>query len=213
MDLSNYREHYDQAELNEPLPEDPMQLFKDWLSEAIMDGRLKEPNAMSLGTATSEGIPSVRIVLFKEVRERGLVFYTNYNSAKGREISANPKVAATVWWPEMERQVRFTGKASKISPDDSTEYFHSRPRGSQLGAIVSPQSDEIPNKRSLERKLNKADRSFKGVEKLDRPEHWGGYYIEASKLEFWQGRPNRLHDRIEYLLDSDGNWSRRRLAP
>ena len=213
MDVSNYREHYDQGELREPLPDDPMQLFKDWLSEAIMDGRLKEPNAMSLATSSPDGSPSVRVVLFKEVRDQGIVFYTNYQSTKGQEIAANPQVAATVWWPEMERQVRMTGRASKISPEESTAYFHSRPRGSQLGALISPQSEEIPHKRFLERKLVKADKEYEGKEKINRPTDWGGYFIELSKVEFWQGRPNRLHDRFEFQLNEENKWTRRRLAP
>jgi len=212
MDLSELRAHYSNARLDEPLPDAPWAMVREWFREALSHGEIKEPNAMSLATADDKGQPSVRLVLVKEIREDGFVFYTNYNSKKGQDIAVNPKVAGTVWWPEMERQIRIIGEAEKISPEDSTSYFQSRPKGSQLGAIVSPQSEVIPDADFLQEKLVSAQKAAENQEVLERPSYWGGYLIRAQSLELWMGQPNRLHDRILYRKEGNA-WQRERLAP
>jgi pyridoxamine 5'-phosphate oxidase len=203
---------YEGKDLKEPLPEAPWELLNSWVRRALSEDNIFEPNAMSLATSTNDGKPSNRIVLFKEVREEGIVFYTNYESRKGREIENNPHVAATIWWPEIFRQVRLEGVAEKVSEEESTEYFHSRPKGSQLGALISDQSEVIESKEELMEQLNKAREKYEDADKVDRPENWGGYYIETHTIEFWQGQPNRLHDRIRYRKEK-GEWTRERLAP
>jgi len=167
---------------------------------------------MSLATADENGQPSVRLVLAKEIRDEGVVFFTNYESKKGRDIAVNPKVAVTIWWPELERQVRIAGQAEKISPEDSTAYFQSRPRGSQIGARVSPQSQPIPSTSYLEKKMAAELEAAENKERLKRPENWGGYLIRARELELWMGQPNRLHDRILYRKEAQ-SWTHQRLAP
>lgn len=212
MDLSDIRAHYNNVRLKEPLPEAPWPLVHSWFREALNHEGLKEPNAMSLATVDADGQPAVRLVLVKEVRDEGFVFYTNYNSQKGQHIEANPKVAATIWWPEMERQIRVEGTAEKISAEDSTAYFQSRPKGSQIGAKVSPQSQPIPDDTYLEKKLVEAEAEAQDQAVLERPENWGGYLIRPQAIELWLGQPNRLHDRILYRKEGK-DWQRSRLAP
>ena len=209
-DLSNYRKSYLLGELIESaLPEDPLELFSDWFSNVEKIGKEIEPNAMSLAAINSENLPISRIVLLKKFDLEGFVFYTNYNSRKGKSISVNPAVCLSFFWSSVEQQVIINGVASKISRKESDTYFNSRPMGSQLGAIISNQSETIPSRRFLENKMKKLKLSSK---KLKRPKNWGGYIVKPSCIEFWQGRNNRLHDRILYERSING-WSLRRLSP
>ena len=209
-DLSNYRKSYLLGELIESaLPEDPLELFSDWFTNVEKIGKEIEPNAMSLAAINSENLPISRIVLLKRFDVEGFVFYTNYNSRKGKSISVNPAVCLSFFWSSVEQQVIINGVASKISGKESDTYFNSRPMGSQLGAIISNQSETIPSRRFLENKMEKLKLSSK---KLQRPKNWGGYIVKPSSVEFWQGRNNRLHDRILYERSING-WSLRRLSP
>ena len=209
-DLSNYRKSYLLGELIESaLPEDPLELFSDWFSNVEKIGKEIEPNAMSLAAINSENLPISRIVLLKRFDVEGFVFYTNYNSRKGKSISVNPAVCLSFFWSSVEQQVIINGVASKISRKESDTYFNSRPMGSQLGAIISNQSETIPSRRFLENKMEKLKLSSR---KLQRPKNWGGYIVKPSSVEFWQGRNNRLHDRILYERSING-WSLRRLSP
>ena len=209
-DLSNYRKSYLLGELIESaLPEDPLELFSDWFSNVEKIGKEIEPNAMSLAAINSENLPISRIVLLKKFDVEGFVFYTNYNSRKGKSISVNPAVCLSFFWSSVEQQVIINGVASKISGKESDTYFNSRPMGSQLGAIISNQSETIPSRKFLENKMEKLKLSSK---KLQRPKNWGGYIVKPSSIEFWQGRNNRLHDRILYERSING-WSLRRLSP
>lgn len=197
--------------LNEELmPQDPMQMFKMWFSEAIETG-LTEPNAMTVATASLDGKPSARVVLLKEVNNMGFVFFTNYLSRKGREITVNPEVALVFDWHDMERQVRVEGRAEKLPVEDSDAYFNSRPEDAKIGAWASPQSKIVKNRDELEKLEDEIMEQFKDME-VHRPSHWGGYLIRPSVIEFWQGRPNRMHDRIVYYNTEEG-WSMHRLAP
>jgi len=209
-DLSNYRKSYLLGELIESaLPEDPLELFSDWFTNVEKIGKEIEPNAMSLAAINSENLPISRIVLLKKFDVEGFVFYTNYNSRKGKSISENPAVCLSFFWSSVEQQVIINGVASKISKKESDKYFNSRPMGSQLGAIISNQSETIPSRKFLENKMEKLKLSSK---KLQRPKNWGGYIVKPSSIEFWQGRNNRLHDRILYERSIYG-WSLRRLSP
>ena len=209
-DLSNYRKSYLLGELIEStLPEDPLELFSDWFRNVEKIGKEIEPNAMSLAAINSENLPISRIVLLKKFDVKGFVFYTNYNSRKGKSISVNPAVCLSFFWSSVEQQVIINGVASKISGKESDKYFNSRPTGSQLGAIISNQSETIPSRKFLENKMEKLKLSSK---KLQRPKNWGGYIVRPSSIEFWQGRNNRLHDRILYERSING-WSLRRLSP
>lgn len=197
------RESYTRGGLSEADADpEPWAQFARWFGEAVESG-LREPNAMTLATAT----PNARIVLMKGYSAEGVVFYTNYLSTKGQELEANPQVALLFFWSELERQVRMKGIASKISRGETLTYFRSRPPGSQMGAAISPQSQVISGREVLEAKLAAAP----GGE-VPLPEHWGGYRVRVSEFEFWQGRPNRLHDRLRYRL-AGGAWLRERLAP
>lgn len=212
MDLSQYRTSYEGEELAEPMPDSPWELLKNWVQRALNDKRIFEPNAMSLATSNRAGKPSLRIVLFKEIRDGGIVFFTNYSSRKGKEIEENPNVAATIWWPEIFRQVRIEGKVQKISAKESTDYFQSRPKGSQLSAVASPQSSVIKDKDFLVNRMDSLEEEYKDREVVERPENWGGYIIQAENIEFWQGQPNRLHDRMRYTKNGL-EWKVERLAP
>ncbi len=212
-DLSDYRKSYEKkALLENDVPEDPMQLFKQWFHEVEDFGGLEEVNAMTLVTNGLDGFPKPRIVLLKQFTYEGFVFYTNYLSEKGKAIEANPKVALSFFWPTLERQVIIKGMAEKIAPNLSDGYFESRPLGSQLGSIVSPQSQIIPNREYLENLLKELEASPQGTS-LQRPAHWGGYLVRPISVEFWQGRPNRLHDRLLYSVQNDFSWKLERLAP
>ena len=211
--LEELREDYRMATLDEAnCDSNPIAQFARWFNEAKA-ARLKEPNAMSLATATLAGRPSARIVLLKEFGDAGFFFYTNYGSQKGRECETNPQVALNFHWAELERQVRIEGTVSRVSPDKSEAYFRSRPRGSRLGAWVSNQSELIENRMILERRLSEIETRFAGSEDIPPPPYWGGYSVHPERIEFWQGRPSRLHDRILYKRESDEAWIVGRLSP
>ena len=210
-DLARMRESYAREGLDETAAgDDPLALFGRWLDDALV-AQIHEPNAMAVATATSDGQPSVRIVLLKGVSESGLTFFTNYESRKGRELEANPRAAAAMLWHPLQRQVRVEGSVSRIPAADSDAYFHSRPLGSQLGAVASPQSSEVDDRAALEALYSEADASY-GSGDVPRPDHWGGYRIALESIEFWQGREDRLHDRLLYRRAGTG-WTRTRLAP
>ena len=209
----NLREKYLKSELTEENAfSSPIKMFQDWMVGAIND-QVAEPNALILSTVDSEGMPEARTVLLKEIFEEGFVFYTNYESNKAKQIDENPKVNALFLWKESQRQVRISGIAKKISIEKSTEYFEKRPRGSQVGAWTSPQSTVIPNREFLDKKRREVVNANLGKDNLDKPPFWGGYKIVPTKIEFWQGRDNRLHDRLLYSKNEDGSWTIDRLAP
>jgi len=214
-DLADLRREYARAALSrEHVADDPITQFQEWFDEAL-DAELEEPNAMTLATAAPDAAPSARIVLLKGVDERGFRFYTNYDSRKGTELDQNPHVALVFWWAPLERQVRIEGRAERLPPEASTEYFHSRPRGSQLGAWASPQSRVVASREELEQNLESVTAEYEDAETIPRPSHWGGYVVRPTALEFWQGRPNRLHDRLRYRRPnvSTDEWALDRLAP
>ncbi|SDL48776.1 pyridoxamine 5'-phosphate oxidase [Pedobacter antarcticus] len=209
--LQNLRQEYKAAELQESdVAANPTDQFANWFKD-VLGAQLFEPNVMTLATADAMGKPSARIVLLKEFDNTGFVFYTNYKSKKGKQLAENPQASLLFFWPELERQVRIDGIVSRVSAEASDSYFHSRPAGSQIGALASPQSQIIPNREYLQEKVSVLKNEFQGVE-IPRPEHWGGYILEPQAMEFWQGRPSRLHDRINYTFDN-GVWVISRLAP
>jgi pyridoxamine 5'-phosphate oxidase len=185
--------------------------FEKWWNEAV-DSKIDEVNAMTLATASVDGLPSARIVLLKEFSENGFVFFTNYESYKAQQLAENPKACLVFFWKELERQVRITGLIQKINSTDSDEYFNSRPESSRIGAWASPQSRVIESRDWLDEKFNELVNKMEGTE-IKRPSHWGGYIVKPVVIEFWQGRPSRLHDRIQYTLDESGSWKIERLAP
>lgn len=191
---------------------DPIEQFDVWFNEVNATDVL-EANAMVITTVTEGGVPQARTVLMKGFDADGLVFYTNYDSAKGQEIAANPNVCVLFYWPSLQRQVRWTGEAIRVSAEQSDEYFASRPRGSQLGSWSSNQSQSIETADELRRRFEELDRSFAGHDRIPRPENWGGYRIRPASIEFWQGRENRLHDRILFTRNESGKWDISRLAP
>ena len=209
-DLSNYRDKYLKGELIEKnLPKDPFDLFNNWFEDLEKYGKERENNAMSLSTVNEKNVPTTRVVLLKQFSKKGFIFYTNYNSRKGNHIKNNPNVCVSFYWPSMERQVIINGKVSEISKIESDKYFNSRPRSSQLGAIISNQSEIIPSRKYLEDKLSKIDSNNND---LIRPSNWGGYIIKPELFEFWQGRDSRLHDRIIFSK-SKTKWTHKRLSP
>jgi pyridoxamine 5'-phosphate oxidase len=189
----------------------PIAQFEKWLKEAI-DSKALEPTAMTLSTVTEDGRPSARIVLLKGVESNQFVFYTNYQSQKGKELLENPACALTFFWPELERQVRIEGVAKRVDEAKSTAYFVSRPKGSQIGAWASPQSSIIKDRLILEERVAVLEKKFEGSNQIPKPKQWGGFAVEPHEIEFWQGRPSRLHDRIVYY-QSEGEWIKHRLAP
>ncbi len=210
--LHTYRKSYEKAELIKAnIDDNPIQQFQKWFFEVKESGGVDEVNAMTVSTVGKDDFPRGRVVLLKKYDENGFYFYTNYNSEKGNSIAHNNKVCLSFFWPNMERQVIIKGIAEKTSEEDSTNYFHSRPKGSQLGALVSDQSSEIENRKALEKKLNELENKYKGKE-VPKPKDWGGYLIKPVEIEFWQGRPNRLHDRIQYKLEGV-DWKIKRLQP
>ncbi|RDC63145.1 pyridoxamine 5'-phosphate oxidase [Adhaeribacter pallidiroseus] len=214
LNLADIRKNYARQELHESLVSpDPLQQFNTWLQEAIQ-ANLPEPTAMVLATADPEGVPSARVVLLKGVTDQGFMFFTNYLSHKGQDMARNPAVALTFFWPELERQIRVEGLVTKASSLESDQYFGSRPLGSQIGAWASPQSKPVTNREQLEAANQEYERKFAGLANIPRPEHWGGYLVQPDLIEFWQGRPNRLHDRIVYSKnDNSADWQIGRLAP
>jgi len=212
-DLSNYRKSYEKSELLESnIPEDPINLFHRWFYEVEEFGLIEEVNAMTVATIGLDGFPRARVVLLKKFNEEGFIFYTNYDSEKGKAIEANPHICLSFFWHSMERQVIIKGIAEKTTPSVSDGYFETRPNGSKLGAIVSPQSQIIPSRDFLEEKLKDLENQFNQKE-IPRPLNWGGFLVRPQEVEFWQGRPNRLHDRIRYQLQADYSWKISRLAP
>lgn len=211
--LHNYRRSYEKSSLTEHnLPDNPVILFKRWFHEAEEMGSAGEVNAMTVSTIGLDGFPKSRVVLLKQYNEEGFIFFTNYNSEKGRAIAANPNTCLSFFWQEAERQVIIKGIAEKTSANISDGYFESRPAGSRLGAIVSPQSEVIPSREYLEENLAALESRY-GGEEIPRPAYWGGYLVKPVEMEFWQGRPNRLHDRIRYKLAENFSWVTDRLAP
>jgi pyridoxamine 5'-phosphate oxidase len=210
--LAEMRKDYRLQTLSEDsVAGNPFQQFVQWWSEAV-EAAIDEVNAMTLSTASPDGVPYARIVLLKGFDERGFVFFSNYNSNKGKQLEENPKACLVFFWKELERQVRITGVVSKTSNQESDAYFNSRPEGSRIGAWASPQSRVIENRQWLEENEKKFRERFNS-EKMIRPEHWGGYRVVPSVVEFWQGRTNRLHDRIQYRLQENKKWVIERLAP
>ena len=212
-DLSNYRKSYEKGELLlENVPENPIELFRNWFLEVDTHFNIDETNAMTISTIGLDGYPKSRVVLLKKYTYEGFIFYTNYNSEKGKAIINNPNVCISFFWHAAERQIIIKGKAEKIAENLSDGYFESRPRGSQLGAIVSNQSEVLKSREELELKLKTLENEYEGKE-IVRPDHWGGFIVKPIELEFWQGRPNRLHDRVRYQLQKDYNWKIERLSP
>ncbi|MCW1734360.1 pyridoxamine 5'-phosphate oxidase [Anaerorudis cellulosivorans] len=209
--FSGFRKEYKADPLREEeMMQDPILQFNRWMTDAVESG-IPEPNAMVLATATPEGKPSARTVLLKEVNEDGFVFFTNYESRKGRELTANPFAAVVFDWHEIERQIRIEGQVEKISPEESDAYFDSRPRASKLGTWASAQSNLLNDRNELDERFLQFAKKFQG-KPIPRPQNWGGFLIRPILVEFWQGRPNRLHDRIAYFK-ADREWIMRRLAP
>lgn len=210
--IASIRNEYTQKKFSEKkaLP-DPFAQFTKWWKQALKS-EITEVNAMTLATASVDRMPSARIVLLKDYSEKGFVFFTNYNSFKGQQMAENPKACLLFFWKELERQVRISGSIEKVSIEDNDEYFYSRPRESQIGAAASPQSQVIESREWLDANYKKILVENEG-KKPERPEHWGGYLVKPVIMEFWQGRPSRLHDRLQYTLQNDRTWKLERLAP
>lgn len=212
QDLSDKRKDYTQNFIDFlQLPENPIEMFQNWYEVATHSHLISEPYAMSLATIGKDGFPRTRIVLLREFSPEGFIFYTNYESQKGKSISQNQKVCLSFFWDNLEQQIIIKGMAEKVSAEKSNDYFHKRPEESQIGALVSAQSSEIGFDFDLEEKVRQLQKIFKG-KKIPRPENWGGYLVRPVEMEFWQGRPSRLHDRVRYQLENN-NWIKERLAP
>ena len=212
MHIADIRKDYRLQTLDEAgVAADPIQQFGIWWQEALQS-EIVEVNAMTLATANEQGVPSARIVLLKGYDERGFVFFSNYESKKAGDLQVNPMASLVFFWKELERQVRISGRVEKVTELESDQYFQSRPEGSRIGAWASPQSTVISSRQVIEEKVEALQVSFEGKE-IPRPLHWGGYRVVPSSIEFWQGRSSRLHNRIQYTLQSDDNWVIERLAP
>ena len=210
--VADMRESYHTDGLDESTIENnPIKLFKSWFNHAVKQDIL-EPNAMTLATADENGKPSARIVLLKDFDERGFVFFTNYKSIKGRQLEQNPNAALVFWWVSLARQIRIEGKVKKVSAAESDAYFNSRPLGNQLGAVVSNQSKKIPSYSYLENQFEEISKKYKN-KKVERPDYWGGYRVKPAMIEFWQGRENRLHDRLGFTKTDSNKWKLDRLSP
>ncbi len=212
-DLGNYRKVYKKKELSKKeVPENPMELFQKWFFEVEEFGGDTEVNAMTISTVDSNGTPKNSVVLLKKYTWEGFIFYTNYNSSKGKSIQQNPNVCLSFFWNTIERQIIIKGKAEKIPENLSDGYFESRPDGSKLGAWASNQSEVVPSRKFLDDRLASFEKQFENKE-IIRPKNWGGYIVKPTSIEFWQGRPNRMHDRIKYTLQENYEWKIERLAP
>jgi len=212
MNLADLRREYTKGGLRRAdLDPNPIVQFQKWFEQALTS-QLLEPSAMTLATADKAGQPSARIVLLKAVDERGFVFFTNYESRKGRELAENPRASLAIYWAELERQVCIAGGVTKVSRAESEKYFAMRPRGSQFGAHVSKQSSVVPDRAFLETRLREVEKHF-ADRPVEAPPYWGGYVLNPATIEFWQGRPNRLHDRFQYSKQADGSWRIERLSP
>lgn len=213
MRISELRKDYQLLGLHRAdLDPNPLEQFRKWLDDVLQAG-LPEPNAMTLATADRAGKPSARIVLLKGLDERGFIFYTNYQSRKARELSENPEAALVFYWEKLERQVCAAGRTSRLTREESAEYFKQRPRVSQLGAWASTQSEVLPNRAALEEKMNQLLAQYPEHSPVPLPPFWGGYVLRPERIEFWQGRPNRLHDRFCYTRRQAGDWTIERLSP
>jgi pyridoxamine 5'-phosphate oxidase len=212
VQLAEIRKEYRRNRLvKEEVAENAMQQFERWWQDA-MKSEIEEVNAMTLATASSDGLPAARTVLLKGYHVDGFRFFTNYESFKGRQLMENPRACLVFFWKELERQIRITGLVEKLSKEESEDYFKSRPEGSQIGAWASPQSEVIESSEWLAKRANEMEAQF-AEKAIPRPPHWGGYVVRPVTIEFWQGRPNRLHDRLLYTLQENGNWTIERLAP
>lgn len=212
-DLSNYRKSYEKLELlEENCPGNPMELFQTWFINADNSDTVEETNAMTIATIGDDGFPKSRVVLLKKYTWEGFIFYTNYDSEKGKAIQNNPNVCLSFFWPALEQQIIIKGIANKIAENLSDGYFDSRPDGSKLGAWASNQSSVVSSRTALDESLKMFEEKFENSE-IPRPQHWGGFIIKPISIEFWQGRPNRMHDRIRYTLLEDFSWKIERLSP
>ncbi|HEY5752848.1 MAG TPA: pyridoxamine 5'-phosphate oxidase [Chthoniobacterales bacterium] len=213
IDPAELRREYARAGLRRSeMDPDPFREFAKWFDAAVASGNA-EPNAMTLSTTNIDGFPSSRTVLLKVFDARGFCFFTNYGSRKARELAENPRASLTFFWYNLERQVSIAGSVERTSSEESAKYFHSRPRGSQLGALVSTQSEIIPNRAFLEQRLAELEAQYAGFNEIPLPDFWGGFRLKPVRFEFWQGRPNRLHDRFQYVLTDAGSWQMDRLSP
>lgn len=211
VDVADLRENYTRGGLKEEdLAEDPMDLFRQWMDEAV-NSEVDEPNAMSLATIDEVGTPNNRIVLLKGIGDRHIRFFTNYKSRKGKDLDINPVAAVSFWWPELERQVRMKGTVERISRKESDSYFQSRPRESRLGAWASEQSSSVNSREELQQAYEAVEKRYRNTT-IPTPEFWGGFQININEIEFWQGRPSRLHDRFLYSYNN-GKWTHKRLQP
>ncbi|WP_343662771.1 pyridoxamine 5'-phosphate oxidase [Chryseobacterium mucoviscidosis] len=211
--LHDKRKVYEKSQLIESeIKQNPIEQFRDWFLDASENPNISEANAMAVSTVEEDGCPRTRMVLLKAYTYEGFIFYTNYDSRKGKSIERTHKACLHFFWPNLERQIIIKADLERIAENLSDGYFHSRPKGSQLGAVVSPQSHEIPNREFLEKKLKELEGKYENTE-VPRPENWGGYIAKPYEIEFWQGRPNRLHDRIVYELVDGLDWKIARLAP
>lgn len=211
-DIAAIRREYSFESLSEKdVDANPINQFGKWWEEAV-NSKIDEVNAMTLATASADGFPSARIVLLKEFNSNGFTFFTNYESYKAQQLGENPRACLVFFWKELERQVRITGLIQKINSNESDNYFQSRPESSRIGAWASPQSQVIENRKWLDEKFNELVNKMNGT-KIERPSFWGGYIVKPVVIEFWQGRPSRLHDRIQFTLEESGIWKIERLAP